>query len=123
MAFIAAAPEGLFPAREIAEQTQLSLPTVSKLLKALVKNQFLQSSRGIKGGYRLARTPQEISVEDLIRALEGPIAITECNLGHNYCPTEQQCAIRAPWLKINGILTNVLKTIKLSDLTPSVPRG
>lgn len=118
MAFIAAAPERLHQAREVAQYTQLSLPTVSKLLKSLAKNQLLNSSRGIRGGYQLKQDPSNITVADLIRALEGPIAITECNLGHSYCPTEQQCAIRAPWLKINGVITDALKTIKLSDLVP-----
>lgn len=119
MAFMANTPDKLFQAREIAQQTQLALPTVSKLLKSLAKHHFLNSLRGVRGGYQLAQLPQDISVVGLIRALEGPIAITECNLGHNHCPTERQCAIRAPWLKINGIITQALKNIKLADLISS----
>ncbi len=103
-------------AREIAQHTHLALPTVSKLLKILTKFQFLNSIRGTKGGYQLAMQPENISIVDLIQALEGPIAITECNLGHLHCSSETQCAIRTPWLQINQIITDALSKVKLSDL-------
>lgn len=103
-------------AREIAEQTHLSLPTVSKLLKILTKHQFLNSIRGASGGYQLAIGAEKISIADLIQALEGPLAITECNLGHDHCSSETLCAIRGPWLQINQIISDTLSAIKLSDL-------
>ena len=60
--------------------------------------------------------PKDISVVDLIRALEGPIAITECNLNHTACPTQTFCGIRAPWQHINKVITKALDSVKLSDL-------
>lgn len=106
----------ILQAREIAEHTHLSLTTVSKLLKVLTKHKFLASLRGTNGGYQLAVLPEKISIVDLIQALEGPLAITECNLGHAHCSSETQCAIRTPWLHINQIITQALAAVKLSDL-------
>ena len=64
-------------AMEIATVTGIALPTVSKILKLLVNSDVLISTRGAKGGYVLARLPEEISVAAIISALEGPIALTE----------------------------------------------
>jgi len=120
MAYIAGVsisnPEYILQAREIAQDTHLALPTVSKLLKTLTKHKFLNSLRGVKGGYQLTIAPEQVSIVDLIQALEGPLAITECNLGHQHCLSETQCAIRTPWLHINQIITNTLSAVKLSDL-------
>lgn len=116
LASMAEKPGVLLQAREIAEQTHIALPTVAKLLKKLTKNRLLISHRGANGGYLLAFTPDKITIADVVHALEGPIAITECNLGHDYCSTAVQCAIKAPWLRINQLITNTLQTIKLSDL-------
>ncbi len=123
MALMASNPARLFQTHEIAKHTSVAVPTVSKLLKILTKHQFLRSERGMHGGYQLAGDPTAISVVDLIQALEGPLAITECNLGHAYCPTETNCSIRQPWLRINRVITEALSSIKLSDLTyPMMPR-
>ena len=117
MAHMAALPSAAhFQAREIAKQTRISLPTVSKLLKLLTKHEFLSSERGAKGGYKLAKLPALITVADFITSLEGPIAITECNMNHAHCKTEKSCAIRAPWQRINKVITTALSGIKLSDL-------
>lgn len=113
----------LFQAREIASETDIGHATVSKLLKILAKNKLLLSHRGVNGGYSLLRTPESISVADLIQALEGPLAITECNLGHNSCPTQSHCAIKAPWQHINRVITEALSSVKLSDLAYSTHFG
>lgn len=116
MAFMALEPVRLFQAGEIAEQTAIPKPTVSKLLKLLVRNNLLISHRGANGGYHLSKCPEEITVLDLVSILEGPIAITECSLGHAHCPTEARCAIRTPWLHINRVITHALNTVTLSNL-------
>ncbi len=67
-------------ARELAEETRLPAPFVSKILKSLTRAGLLVSQRGSKGGYSLARTPGEISVVEMITALEGPVGITECTI-------------------------------------------
>lgn len=122
MAFMASKPLRLFQAKEIAEHTAIAQPTVSKLLKKLTKSKLLQSERGTNGGYLLACEPKEITVAELVDALEGPIAITECSLGHDYCATAPSCSIKTPWLRINQAITNALQSIKLYDLTKTGQR-
>ena len=75
----------------------------------------------MNGGYRLAVDPNNITVAELIQALEGPIAITECNLGSHHCLNEVNCAIRAPWQQINRVITQALMSVRLSDLVNSRP--
>src|SRR3569623_983204 len=79
MTYLARDARGLHSANEIAAELGLALPTVSKLLKALVQNGLLASHRGVKGGYSLAMAPEDISVARIIAAIEGPIALTECS--------------------------------------------
>ncbi len=116
MAFMAGSPLRQFQAREIAEQVSISQPTVSKLLKRLAKHQLLTSQRGSNGGYHLACNPAKITIADLIDALEGPIAITECNLGHDHCSSAPLCTVKSPWQRINQVITNALQSVKLADL-------
>ena len=116
MAFMANHPTKVFQAAEIATQTTLAKPTVAKLLKKLAKSEFLASHRGTHGGYQLACDPLETSVADIIGTLEGPIAITECNLGHDYCATAQHCTLKSPWSRINQVITQALQAVKLSEL-------
>lgn len=104
-------------ARELSTRTALPLPVVSKILKTLTREGFLLSHRGIKGGYALARRPEEISVASIIDALEGPIALTECGTElHGACERESRCAVRQPWQQINREVRKALERVRLSDL-------
>src|ERR1700745_4168350 len=68
-------------ARELASECHLPMPTVGKLLRALLRSGLLTSHRGVKGGYVLARSPELIPLAEIISALEGPIALTQCSSG------------------------------------------
>src|SRR3990172_6481123 len=68
----------LHTARDLADEVHLPLPMVSKTLKSLARGGLLVSQRGVKGGYSLARQPERISLGCIIRAVEGPVAITRC---------------------------------------------
>jgi len=103
-------------ARDLAQAVNLPLPTTSKILKALARADLLNSHRGVKGGYRLARDPKDISVHEVIRALEGPIAITECLDASADCGIEPTCPVRANWHRINGAVQDALAAIPLSDM-------
>lgn len=109
--------EPVHNARELAARAGLPLPVVSKILKALTREGFLLSQRGAKGGYALARRPEEISVASVIDALEGPIALTECGTD-GACERESRCAVRQPWQHINGVVRTALERVRLSDLSP-----
>jgi len=107
-------------ARELAEQVDLPLPMVSKVLKALTRAEILESQRGTKGGYSLARAPEELTVAEMIGALDGPLALTQCSEGPAVCDLEATCAIKSPWLVINHVVQNALASITLADLTSPV---
>jgi FeS assembly SUF system regulator len=108
--------ECVFTAFEIAELTRIALPTVSKILKLLVKARVLNSIRGSKGGYLLARPPENITVATVINALEGPIAITECSLSAQSCQQSSECDIRGNWGLINQVINDALEAVTLADM-------
>lgn len=103
-------------AMEIAATTRIALPTVSKILKLLVNAEVLISTRGAKGGYVLAREPENISVATVISALEGPIALTECSISQQACEQAAGCGIRGNWSLINQTIHNALESVTLADL-------
>jgi len=103
-------------AADLAEQVRVPLPTVSKILQILLRENLLESVRGAGGGYRLARTASDISVRDIIVALEGPIALTECNLEEGSCEQEPHCATRGNWQIINQAVRHALGDISLADM-------
>jgi len=107
-------------ARELAEQVDLPLPVVSKVLKALTRAEILESQRGTKGGYSLAQDPAELTVSAMIAALDGPLALTQCSEGAAACDLEATCSIKNPWQVINHVVQNALASITLADLTNPV---
>lgn len=104
-------------ARDLALESKLPLSTVSKLLKELLQSGLLVSHRGIKGGYILARDPHEISLVEIIAAIEGPMALTECSTDiSGLCNIESCCPIKTNQRIINQAVRGVLERITLSDL-------
>jgi FeS assembly SUF system regulator len=110
-------------ARELALETRLPLPTVGKLLKELTHAGLLVSHRGKDGGYALARGPERISVAEIIAALEGPIAITECNnvTDPGLCEHETGCPVRANWQVVNRAIREALEKISLAEMAHPLP--
>jgi FeS assembly SUF system regulator len=104
-------------ARDLAIESKLPYSTVSKLLKELLQSGLLVSHRGIRGGYVLAKEPREISVIDIIAAIEGPMALTECSTDvTGLCTLEPSCPIKNNQRIINQAVRGVLEEITLSDL-------
>jgi FeS assembly SUF system regulator len=116
MTSFARQPQRLHSANELAAELGLALPTVSKVLKALVQHGLLVSHRGAKGGYTLATAPEEISVAQIISAIEGPIALTECSDSMGLCGQETQCSVRGNWQLINRAVREALERVTLADL-------
>ena len=116
MTSFARQPQRLQSANEIAAELGLALPTVSKVLKALVQHGLLVSHRGAKGGYSLAAAPEDISVAQIIAAIEGPIALTECSDTTGICGQEPQCSVRSNWQRINLAVREALERVTLADL-------
>ncbi|MCK4842080.1 MAG: SUF system Fe-S cluster assembly regulator [Methylococcales bacterium] len=109
-------PQHMYASQEIAEVTGIGQPTVSKVLKILVKAKVLTSIRGAKGGYLLARAPDAITVATIITALEGPIALTECTASHQNCEQASGCEIQGNWGLINQKIFNTLESVTLADM-------
>jgi len=111
-------PEGLtLSARELADRASLPLPMVSKILKVLTRAGLLVSVRGARGGYMLARRPDRITVTDVISALDGPFAMTECVDAPGDCRQESSCPVRTNWHLINQTVRKALDNITLWDMT------
>jgi FeS assembly SUF system regulator len=118
----ASEPESSVSAKDLSARARLPLPTVSKLLKALSRAELLVSQRGINGGYRLARPPEQISVAEIIAAIEGPVALTECSPLLRACSRERICPVRGNWMRINQVVFEALASLKLSHMVRPLPR-
>ncbi|MEM9290380.1 MAG: SUF system Fe-S cluster assembly regulator [Acidobacteriota bacterium] len=115
-------PDRQFTAQELADETRLPAPMVSKILKTLSRAELLVSQRGVKGGYRVARPPEEISVVEVITAIEGPIGITECiDDAAGDCGIASFCQVRSNWQRINEVIRSALEAVTLAEMgrTPS----
>ncbi len=116
MTRLAREPERCMSAQQLATGLGLPLPTVAQLLKRLTRAGMVVSVRGVAGGYRLARAPEQISVADVLTAIEGPVAMTECALGEGNCALETNCATRANWQVISQAVRVALEAVRLSDM-------
>ncbi|MEA5445532.1 SUF system Fe-S cluster assembly regulator [Gammaproteobacteria bacterium AB-CW1] len=122
LAHLARHGESRHSAAEVAEQTGLAGPTVSKVLKALAREGLVSSTRGAAGGYALARPAREISAANIIDAIEGPVAVTECSHEDGDCSLESICGVGQGWQKINSVIRRTLEGITLEELlTPEIP--
>lgn len=110
------APGATCNARELAETTRLPFPMVGKVLKTLAQAELLVSHRGAKGGYALARPPKDVTVAEIIEALEGPIALVECSAGPGQCGQESSCHVRDPWQVIHSTIRSTLAHVTLDRL-------
>ena len=121
MTCIAAHPTEVLSAVQIADEARLELPTVSKLLKALGHATLVESFRGVNGGYRLARSADNISLAEIVEAIEGPIGMTECSIADGQCDREAQCGVRGSWQLVNNVLDKALRAVSLADMLKSQP--
>jgi FeS assembly SUF system regulator len=116
LAQLAWQPGRRFTAAQIAVETGLSAPTVSKLLKQLHRRGLVQSTRGLHGGYLLARPAAEISAAHILDALEGPVALTECAGSISHCCIETTCLVGRAWQRVTQAIRRSLQDITLVEL-------
>lgn len=122
MVQLARAPGRQKSAQQMSREMGLPLPTVARLLKRLARSGLVQSFRGVGGGYCLARAPQAISVADVIAAIEGPVALTECAVGVGQCSLEAGCATRVNWQFISRAVQVALESVSLTDMAAPATR-
>ena len=113
----------VYTAKGLAAATAIPLPTVAKVTKALAHEGLLVSHRGVDGGFALARPAIEITVAQVIAALDGPIAVTECTgEDHGACGIETSCGVRGHWDRINQAIRHALDGLTIAEMArPSFP--
>ena len=116
LAVLAAQPERVQTAAALAEQTHIGAPTVSKLLKQLQRAGLVISTRGLHGGYQLARPATQISAAAILDALEGPLALTDCSVAHGHCDIEDSCRVGRVWQRLNLTIRRSLGDVSLAQL-------
>ena len=109
----------MLSAHALAEKAHVEIPTASKVLKLLAGAGLLESYRGANGGYRVSRQSSEISVAEVIAAIEGPIAMTECSVEEGLCSQEESCELRGNWQRISIAVARALQEVSLAEM--SVP--
>ncbi len=114
---LASAHETVLSASALAERAGLEAPTVAKVLKPLAQAGLVQAFRGAAGGYALARPAGAISLVEIVEAMEGPLAMTECSIHDGHCGIEQSCGARANWRRINDVVADALRRVTLADMT------
>ena len=119
---LAARPDAVLSAPELAERAGLEPPTVAKVLKPLAAAGLVSGFRGANGGYRLARPAEAISLIAIVEAMEGPLGMTECSISGGQCGIEHSCGVRANWRRINDVVADALRGISLAQmLAPPQP--
>jgi FeS assembly SUF system regulator len=116
LATLASEPQRVQTAASLAEQTRIAAPTVSKLLKQLHRAGLVTSTRGLHGGYQLARPAAQISAAAILDALEGPVALTDCAVGHGNCDIEETCRVGRVWQRLNLAIRRALYEVSLAQL-------
>ena len=100
----------------IAERQGISVKYLEQLMSLLRSSGFVRSIRGSKGGYMLARTPEQITLSEVFRCLEGPVTTAECTENMDYCERAADCVAREVWMQVEEAIQRVLSAISLADL-------
>jgi len=103
-------------AREIAEQYDIPIELMAKVLQRLVRTRLLISTQGTRGGYTLSRPAASISVADVIQAIEGPFTVTACSTDNNDCEQYGKCSIRDPLWQIRERIVAALGTVTIAEM-------
>ena len=107
---------GPVPLKNIARSQQIPLQYLEHLITPLVAAGIIRSTRGARGGVWLAKPPQEIKLSEVIRLLEGSIALVDCVSDPKSCPRSDFCVTRDVWGELKKVMDGILESITLQDL-------
>jgi FeS assembly SUF system regulator len=117
-------PEGeRLSATELAADTGVPLPTTQKLMGQLAASGLLTSARGASGGFALARPAAEISLADIVEAVEGPIAMTVCSEGRTDCALDAHCRVKPHMGVVGNAVRGALGAVSLQQLSTPAKAG
>ena len=116
--------DGAVSAKRIAEEFYIPQERLAKILQRLAKKKLITSQNGPKGGYVLTRAAGQITVGQVVRALEGPVRIVSCMVENDDCPQFSRCNLRRPVQKIQASISSLLDTMTLDELAADpIPSG
>lgn len=121
MTVLAKSGTEVLSATGIAQRSGLEIPTVSKVLKPLAQAGLVESYRGTHGGYRLSRSPEQISLLEIVEVIEGPLAMTACSDHGDACDLSASCDAAGNWQWVNRVLAETLATISLAGMLERHP--
>ena len=101
--------------QEVADRMQLSQGYLEEIAAALKKANLIIGKQGPNGGYRLAKKPEAISLEDILTALEGPIALVDCHGAHTACPVAAKCSSKNVWKVLQQTIQKTLRETTLAE--------
>jgi Rrf2 family protein len=108
-------------AREIAEQYNIPIELMAKVLQRLARSGLLTSHQGTRGGYTLSKPMASISVADIIQAIDGPLTVTACSTHDEQCEQFTKCNIRDPLWRIKDRILDALSTCSLAEISSAEP--
>ena len=108
-------------AREIAEQYDIPIELMAKVLQQLARRGLLTSHQGTRGGYQLSKPTTAISVADIIQAIDGPLTVTACSTEDEQCEQFTKCNIRDPLWRIKDRILASLAECSLAEISTDVP--
>ena len=121
MKHLATRPAASASAREIAEQYDIPIELMAKVLQRLARRGLLTSHQGTRGGYRLGRASGAISVADIIQAIDGPLTVTACSTDSESCGQYAKCSVRDPLWRIKDRIIDALSTCSLQEIASDPP--
>ena len=114
-------PDRSASAREIAEAYAIPIELMAKVLQRLVRGGLLLSQHGTRGGYQLARTPGQISLADVIQAIDGPVTVTACSTEEGQCDQFSKCNVRDPLWRVRERILTALGECTVAELASEMP--
>ena len=106
----------VIPTGTLASEEDVSPQFAAKILQKLAKAELIESTMGPAGGFKLAKDPSEVSLYDIIEAMQGPIAVNKCSPGLCACPKQPTCPVADVLIGIEGDIKSRFDGIKLSDV-------
>ena len=112
---------GSSSAREIAALYDIPIELIAKVLQRLVRRGLLVSQQGTRGGYHLSRAPLQITVADVIQAIEGPVTVTACSTDDGQCEQFSKCNVRDPLYRVRERILAALGECTIAELAADPP--
>ena len=115
-------PGTIVPSQNIREEMDLPEALSIQIISHLAHQQIIKTYPGRNGGIKLAKTPDEISLYDIVECMEGPIILSECLQKDHYCDLSSSCPVQGRWFQLQSLVENELKGISFDDLIRDIPR-